>query len=210
MPTVIDKTEETLDTNSYFRVGMFPISLKIETKGWTDDEYFEFCQIHEDLIIETDKNSSLLINRLRGAEQSSRNAEICMRLASWAKKDDTGKTFLNTGFKLPSGANFASGVSWILKDKYNSLTKKQREKFPPIAPDFAIELRSSSDRLKPLQEKMEEYIENGVRLGWLIDPYQRQVHIYRKNGEIEILENPKIISGEDVLEGFELDLKEIL
>lgn len=125
------------------------------------------------------------------------------------KKNGKGKSLINTGFRLRKGLNVSTKCAWILKDRYFALTQKERESFPPICPDFVAELRSRTDCLKPLQEKMVEYIENGVRLGWLIDPYQKKVHIYRQNGEIKILENPKTVSGEDVLEGFELDLEEI-
>jgi Uma2 family endonuclease len=113
-------------------------------------------------------------------------------------------------FTLPNGAKRAPDAFWITKEKYFSLTEEEREeKFARIIPDFVIELRSKTDNLKTIKEKMEEYLENGVRLGWLIDPYEKQVYIYRQNGEVEILDNPKRVSGEDVLQGFELDLAEI-
>lgn len=160
--------------------------------------------------ITVDCNGNSIIWYPSSAETSSKNCEVNLQLRLWAKKDGIGKSFLNVGFKLPKSVNLSPKCSWILKERYNALTQKQREGFPPIAPDFVVELRSKSDRLKPIQEKMAEYIENDVRLGWLIDPYKKQVHIYRKNGEIEILENPKTVDGEDVLEGFELDLEEIL
>ena len=211
MTTVIDEVEEKIDRKTHFWAEMFPISLKINTKAWTDDEYYEFCRKHEDLNLETNKDGDLIIMPPTGGETGSRNAEITIQLGIWAKKNGTGKIFdSSTEFELPSGAKKSPDGAWILKERYNSLTKKQREKFPPICPDFVIELRSNSDRLKPLQEKMAEYIENGVRLGWLIDPYKKQVHVYRKNGEIEILDEPKTVSGEDVLENFVLDLEEIL
>lgn len=211
MSAVIDTVEEKIDSRTGFYDQMFPIALKINTKSWTDNEYFEFCQKHKDLRIETNKDGDLIIMPPTGAETGDRNAELTTQLRNWAKKDKKGKTFdSSTEFELPSGAKKSPDASWILKDRYNALTQKEREGFPPIAPDFVVELRSKSDRLKPIQDKMTEFIENGVRLGWLIDPYKKQVHIYRKNGEIEILENPKIVSGEDVLEGFELDLEEIL
>lgn len=211
MTTIIDRVEETNETGGFYWAEMFPISLKLNTKAWSDDEYFEFCRKHRDLRIETNKDGDLIIIPSTGGETGDRNSEINMQLRIWAKKDGTGKTFdSSTEFELPSGAKKSPDASWILKERYNSLTNEQREKFPPICPDFIIELRSKSDRVKPLQEKMQEFIENGVRLGWLIDPYQKQVHIYRKNGEIETLKNPKTVSGEDVLKDFELNLEEIL
>jgi Uma2 family endonuclease len=210
MSTVIDTIEEKIDVNTHFWAEMFPISLKINTKVWTDDEYFKFCQQNQDLRIETNKDGDLIIMPPTGAETSDRNSELNYQLRGWAKKDGRGKAFeSNVEFELPSGAKKSPDASWILKERYDALTQKEREGFPPICPDFVVELRSKSDRLKPIQDKMVEFIENGVRLGWLIDPYKKQVHIYRKNGEIEILENPKKVSGEDVLENFELDLEEI-
>jgi Uma2 family endonuclease len=211
MSVVIEKIEENIDFGTGFYDQLFPISLKINTKSWSNDEYFNFCQENKDLRIETNKYGDLIIMPPTGAETGDRNAELTTQLRNWAKKNQRGKSFdSSTEFELPSGAKKSPDASWILKDKYFALTQKERDGFPPICPDFIVELRSKSDRLKPIQDKMVEFIENGVRLGWLIDPYKKQVHIYRKNGEIEILENPKTVSGEDVLEGFELDLDEIL
>jgi Uma2 family endonuclease len=211
MSATINLIEETLTPSGLFWDEQFPICLKINTKAWTDDEYFDFCQQNQDLRIETTKDGDLIIMPPTGAETGDKNSELNMQLRIWTKQNGKGKCFdSNTEFKLPSGANKSPDASWVLKERYLALTQKQREGFPPICPDFVVELRSKSDRLKPIQDKMSEFIENGVRLGWLIDPYQKQVHIYRKNGEIEILENPKTVSGEDVLEGFELDLEEIL
>lgn len=211
MSAVISLIEETATPSGYFLDEAFPIQLKINTKAWTDEEYFDFCQQHKDLRIETNKDGDLIIMPPTGVETGDRNSELNMQLRLWAKKNKKGKTFdSSTEFTLPSGAKKSPDASWILKERYDALSQKEREGFSHIAPDFVAELRSKSDRLKPIQDKMAEYIENGVRLGWLIDPYKKRVHIYRQNGEIEILENPKIVSGEDVLEGFELDLEEIL
>ena len=211
MSTVIDTIEEKIDWWEGFYDQIFPISLKINTKEWTDDEYLNFCRKHQDLRIETNKDGDLIIMPPTGAETGDRNAELTTQLRNWAKKNGKGKTFdSSTEFELPNGAKKSPDAAWILKERYNTLTQKEREGFSPICPDFVVELRSKTDRLKPIQEKMVEFIENGVRLGWLIDPYKKQVHIYRQNGEIEILENPKTVSGEDVLEDFELDLEEIL
>lgn len=133
-----------------------------------------------------------------------------MQLRLWAKKDKRGKSYdSSTGFKLPNGATISPDASWVLSERLEIFTAKQREKFLPLCPDFVLELRSASDSLKTTQNKMAEYIENGARLGWLIDPKNKQVHIYRANDEIEILENPQTVSGENILEKFELDLTEI-
>jgi Uma2 family endonuclease len=211
MSTLTETIEKQPNVATLEESDFFPLSLKINTKSWTDDEYFAFCQKHQDLRLETNKQGDLIIMPPTGAETGDRNSELNYQLRGWAKKNGLGKTFdSNTEFKLPNGANRSPDATWILKERYYALTLEQRQQFPPICPDFVIELRSKSDRLKPIQDKMAEYVENGVRLGWLIDPYKKQVHIYRKNGEIEILENPKTVSGEDVLEDFVLDLEEIL
>ena len=112
-------------------------------------------------------------------------------------------------FKLPNGATVSPDASWVLNKRLEKFTAKQREKFLPLCPDFVLELRSASDSLKITQNKMAEYIENGARLGWLIDPKNKRVHVYRANGEVEMLENPDKVSGEDVLKDFDLDLTEI-
>jgi Uma2 family endonuclease len=210
MSTVIDLIEEKTEVNETFLDEKFPILLKINTKLWSDEEYYNFCQENKDLQIETNKEGDLIIMPPTGTETGNKNADLIISIGIWARKNKKGKVFdSNTEFTLPNGAKKSPDVSWILNERYDALTQKERDGFSPIAPDFVVELRSKTDRLIPIQEKMAEYIENGVRLGWLIDPYQKQVHIYRKNGEIEILENPKTVSGEDVLEEFELDLEEI-
>jgi Uma2 family endonuclease len=126
------------------------------------------------------------------------------------KKDGTGKAFdSNAEFRLPDGSARSPEASWVLLTHWNALTNQEQEAFPPLCPDFVLELRTFSDRLKQLQKKMQEYLANGARLGWLIDPYEKTVHIYRPNQEPEILNNPPTVSGETVLPGFVLDLSEI-
>ncbi len=196
MSTVIDLIEEKKEIGETFLEERFPILLKINTKLWSDEEYFKFCQENKDLQIETNKEGDLIIMPPTGTETGNKNADLIILISIWARKNKKGKVFdSNTEFTLPNGVKKSPDVSWILNERYNALTQKEREGFSPIAPDFVVELRSKSDRLKPIQEKMAEFIENGVRLGWLIDPYKKQVHIYRKNGEIEILENPKTVYG---------------
>ena len=144
-------------------------------------------------------------------ETSRKNIAIDAQLWNWAQKDKTGVCFESSAkFTLPKGAKRMPDAAWITKERYFALPQKEREeRFARIAPDFVIQFRSKSDRLRNLQKKMKEYAANGVRLGRLIDLYQKKVHVYRANGEIKILENPMRVSGEDVLYGFELDLTEI-
>lgn len=177
----------------------------------TDETFYEFCQRNKDFRFEMNSEGELEIMPPTTLETSRKNNEINFQLTIWAKKNKTGEVFESDGmFTLPNGAKRAPDAFWISKEKYFALSEKEREEgFAHIVPDFVIELRSKSDSLQKIKKKMREYIENGVRLGWLIDPYEKQVHIYRGNGEIEILENAEKVSGENVLPGFELDLTEI-
>jgi Uma2 family endonuclease len=146
-----------------------------------------------------------------GGETSNRNARLTQRLMNWADTNELGIAFdSNGGFKLPNGADRAPDASWIKIERWNALTSEQRQKFLPLCPDFVVELRSPTDSLKTTQEKMQEYIDNGARLGWLIDQKNQRVEIYRQGQDVEILQSPASLSGEDVLPGFVLDLKGIL
>ena len=184
-----------------------PIELTIDL---TDDQFFTLCQKNRDLKFERTASGILLIMSPTGGETSNRNIEISYQLQAWSRHNNLGKAFDSSGgFKLPNGADRSPDAAWIQKERWESLTAEQREKFVPLCPDFVVELRSASDSLKTLQDKMKEYQENGAKLGWLIDPKQKRVEIYRFGQEVEILENPRILSGEDVLPGFRLDFSVI-
>ena len=181
-----------------------PLQLTIDL---TDEQFFELCQNNRDLKFERTASGVLTIMSPTGGETSNRNMELSYQLQSWSRQNNLGKAFDSSGgFKLPNGADRSPDASWIKRDRWDTLTPKQREKFVPLCPDFVVELRSASDALKPLQNKMKEYQENGAKLGWLIDPKNKQVEIYRPNQEVEILENPPTLSGENILPGFILDL----
>ncbi len=181
-----------------------------EPNKMTPDEFWEFCSKNRKLRAELTKEGEVIIMPPTGFETSDRNAEIITQLRVWAKKDRNGKvTDSNGGFILPNGATYAPDASWTDKKRLKQFSAVELQKFLPLCPDFVIELRSASDSLKDLREKMEEYIENGARLGWLIDPKNKRVYVYRPNSEVEILKNPTTTSGEDVLKDFELDLTEI-
>lgn len=188
-----------------------PLTFDVTALKMTDETFYEFCQRNQEYRFEMNAAGELIVMPPSFLESSRKNNEINFQLTSWSKKDKTGVVFESDGmFTLPNGAKRAPDAFWITKDRYYALPEKEREeRFARIVPDFVIELRSKSDELQKLQNKMREYIENGVRLGWLIDPYAKKVHIYRAGGEIEILENPVKVSGEDVLQRFELDLTEI-
>lgn len=177
----------------------------------TDEQFFEFCQINRDLRIERNKLGEISIMAPTGSETGNRNFNIALQLGIWAEQNGTGICFdSSTGFKLSTGAERAPDASWIKLDRWNTLSSEQQQKFAPICPDFVVELRSSSDNLKPLQEKMVEYLqEPGIQLGWLIDRKHQKVYIYRPGLEVESLDNPATVSGEGVLPGFVLNMSKI-
>ncbi|MGQ0542918.1 MAG: Uma2 family endonuclease [Blastocatellia bacterium] len=176
----------------------------------TPDEFWEFCAKNRKLRAELTKDGDVIIMAPTGFESSEENAELVLQLAIWAKKDGTGKvTESNGAYVLPNGATKAPDAAWIRKERLEQFSAEERKKFLPVAPDFVVEIRSESDTLNDLQEKMEEWIENGVLLAWLIDTKTKQVHIYRPNNLAEVLDNPYKVSADDVLPGFELDVTEI-
>ena len=176
----------------------------------SDDDFFELCQVNRDARIEMDKNGDIEIMAPTGMDTGIKNYNLIIDFGIWARKDGRGQGFdSSTGFRLPNGAKRSPDLSWITLEKLNSIPAAKRKKFAPVCPDFVVELKSDSDTLKRLQAKMEEYIENGASLGWLIDPEKRKVHIYRPNAAVEILNNPTKISGEPLLKGFTLNIQEI-
>ncbi len=176
----------------------------------TDDQFFEFCQINRDLRIERTATGELLIMPPTGSETGGRNFNLNGQLFVWTEQDGTGTGFdSSTGFTLPNGAKRSPDAAWVNLERWNALTPKLQEAFAPIAPDFVVELRSKSDALTDLQAKMQEYIDNGVRLGWLIDRKQRRVYIYRPGVAVEQLDNPETVSGDPELPGFVLKLGQI-
>lgn len=176
----------------------------------TDDELFEFCQLNPDWRIERTAGGELIIMPPGGGETGIQNSQLNRLLGNWAEADGTGVVFdSSTGFTLPNGAKRSPDAAWLLRSRWEALTLEERRKFPPLCPDFVIELRSPTDTLAPLQDKMAEYITNGARLGWLIDPQERKVHVYRPDAQAVCLENPQQLSGDPVLPGFVLDLAKI-
>ncbi|MGH1396760.1 MAG: Uma2 family endonuclease [Trichormus sp.] len=176
----------------------------------TDEQFFNLCQVNRDLKFERTATGELIIMPPTGGETGNKNARITQQVMNWTDADGTGIAFdSSTCFKLPNGADRSPDAAWIKLERWNTLTDEQKEKFPPICPDFVIELFSPSDSLKVAQEKMREYIDNGVRLGLLINRKSRQVEIYRQGKEVELLESPNTVSGEDILNGFVLNLGRI-
>ncbi|MFP4299792.1 MAG: Uma2 family endonuclease [Spirulinaceae cyanobacterium] len=169
---------------------------------------FEMLAIaNRELSLERNHQGELIVNPPTSWETGERNSKIIQQLANWNDRNRTGKTFdSSTGFTLPNGAIRSPDASWISLQRWSRLTPQQKSTFPQICPDFVVELRSPSDTLSPLQAKMAEYRDNGTRLGWLIDPQNRQVSVYQPETEVMVLDNPNSLSGEAVLLSFVLDL----
>ena len=179
-----------------------------ETAPITDEQFYQLCAANRELKLERTAKGDLIIMPPTGGGTGKRNSDINLDLGLWNRQTQLGIVFdSSTCFKLPNGGERSPDAAWISLAKWEALTLEQQEKFPPICPDFIIELRSPSDSLKPLQDKMQEYMDNGCRLGWLINRQNRQVEIYRQGQEKQTLENPSTLSGEDILPGFILNLQ---
>ncbi len=176
----------------------------------TDEQFFQLCQENENIRLERTAKGELIIMSPAGGETSNSNAGLTAQIWIWNEQNKLGKVFDSSGgFKLPNGANRAPDAAWVILERWNALTPEQKKKFPPICPDFVVELMSPSDSLKETQDKMKEYRDNGARLGWLINRKSRQVEIYRQGAEVEVRSSPATLSGEDVLPGFVLNLESI-
>jgi Uma2 family endonuclease len=176
----------------------------------SDDQFYTLCRNNPDLKFERNAHGELIIMPPTGGETGRRNSSLITDMNIWNRQTRLGQVFdSSTCFKLPNGADRSPDVSWIRQDRWDGLTPEQKEKFPPICPDFVIELMSPSDTLKTVQAKMQEYLENGTNLGWLINRKDRQVEIYRSERSVEILQAPSSLSGEMILPGFTLDLESI-
>jgi Uma2 family endonuclease len=176
----------------------------------TQDQFFDFCQLNADKRFERTAEGELIIMPPSGGDAGFQDNEVCFQLTNWAKATGKGKvTGSSGGFILPSGANRAPDAAWLSPEQMAALTPEQRKKFLPVCPFFVIEVRSPSDVLKKQQEKMEEYIANDCRLGWLIDPERQQVHIYRPGHPVQVLDSPPTLAGDPELPGFVLDLEPV-
>ena len=177
-------------------------------KPMSDDEFFNFCQRHSELRIEMDEYGEINIMSPTGSETGRINFNLIADFAIWSRSDGTGEGFdSSTGFILPNGAKRSPDLSWIKLDRWLAVSPEQRKKFAPICPDFVVEIRSESNTLKAVQDKMAEYIENGAKLGWLIDVISQKVYVYQPDVWVQILEKPNEISGEPLLKGFVLSMK---
>ena len=187
-----------------------PLTLDFRAIEMTDDQLVQFCADNRELRIELTAKKELIIMPPTNMATGWQNVRLSTLICIWTEQDGTGLCFdSSTGFTLPNGAMRSADAAWIARERWESLDEADRHRFSHIVPDFVVELRSPTDRLATLQAKMAEYIENGVRLGWLIDPQQRRVYIYRPGQPAETLENPETVSGESVLPGFTLNLRDI-
>ncbi|MBN4006092.1 Uma2 family endonuclease [Nostoc sp. LPT] len=187
-----------------------PSTLKLKI-DLSDEQFFQMCQKNSNYRFERTASGEILIMPPTGSDTGRRNVKITTQLDIWNSKSSLGEVFdSSTGFTLPNGAERSPDASWVKIERWNALTPEQQEKFAPICPDFVVELRSRTDSLKELQDKMQEYIENGTQLGWLIDRKNKRVEIYRPGKDVEVLDNPTSLSGENVLPGFVLDLQQIM
>ena len=185
-------------------------TLNLDSIPLTDEQYFQLCINNRNLRFERNANGDLIIMPPTGGETGNRNAGLTAQLWLWNEQQQLGVVFdSSTGFKLPNGEDRSPDVAWVRMERWNSLTSEQQQRFVPLCPDFVIELRSRSDNLQSLQEKMQEYVDNGTRLGWLINRQDKQVEVYRTGQEVEVLESPSTLLGEDVLPGFVLQLQSI-
>jgi Uma2 family endonuclease len=193
------------------QVEIHPVVLKLKPAiNLTDDQLFELCQLNRDWRIEYTAQGELIVMPPTGGETGSQNAEITFQVQLWTRGNQTGVAFdSSTGFKLPNGASRSPDAAWVRRSRLAGLTREQKQKFLPLCPDFAIELRSPTDHLQAVLDKMQEYLDNGAQLGWLLDPLTRRVHVYRPQGPPEILEAPNTVSADPLLPGFALDLRKI-
>ena len=173
------------------------------------ETFFHLAQLNKDLRMELNAEGDLIVMPPTGGNTSIRNARLTRRLGQWAEDEGRGEVLESSGgFRLPNGAIRSPDVSWVSKERLAELTQAQMDKFLPLCPEFVLELRSPTDRLEVVREKMQEYMENGAELGWLLDPQERRVYIYTSEG-VEELEHPQEVVGKGVLEGFVLELEEI-
>jgi Uma2 family endonuclease len=184
--------------------------LDLDNINLTDEQFFQLCQNNPDVRFERTASGELIIMPPTGSITGNRNSDLNYQLTGWNRKNKLGKTFdSSSGFKLPNGAERSPDASWVKIERWDALSEEEQERFAPLCPDFVVELMSPSDTLEKTRNKMLEYMENGASLGWLINRKQKQIEIYRLNKEVEILESPQTVSGEDVLPRFVLDLEEI-
>ncbi|NJO96349.1 MAG: Uma2 family endonuclease [Pleurocapsa sp. CRU_1_2] len=186
------------------------INIKALANSITDEQFEQLCAQNRDTKFELTSQGELIVMSPTGSESGRQNGDLFGQIWYWNRQTKLGIVFdSSTGFTLPNDAKRSPDVSWIKKSRWDELTTKQKRKFAPLAPDFVIELLSPNDRLSDVQSKMTEYQACGVKLGWLIDPDEKRVEIYRVGKQTEVLLEPKNLSGEDLMPNLTVDLLEI-
>ena len=186
------------------------LTLVLPNGGFSDDQFFEFCQMNDNLRIERTSQGEIIIMSLTGGKTGIRNAELIIDFGIWNRQKKGGVIFdSSTGFKLPNGATYSPDVAWVKNERWEALTEKQKEKHAPICPDFVVELLSNSQDVASLKMKMEEYMENGCSLGWLVDPYGRTTHVFRPKLPVDEVPFDQELFGGKVLEAFKIKLSDI-
>jgi Uma2 family endonuclease len=207
-PRTLDRRREEMFAS--METGPLILRLTPAWKAISEHEFFMLCQSNAELVIERTAEGDLSLMPLSGGEASRRSFIVTGSLAQWAEADGTGVGFgALTGFRLPNGAVRAPDAAWLRRPRWAALTPQEREEFPPLCPDFVVELRSEPETMELLQEKMAEYIANGAQLGWLIDPEQRKVYVYRPSAPIVCHDDPQQVSGDPVLPGFVLEMRAV-
>ncbi len=205
MVLTAEKKEEKVEQDvGYLR-------LLLPNGGFTDDQFFEFCQINDNLRIERNAKGQIIIMSLTGGNTGIRNVELSTEFVIWNRKKKQGRVFdSSTGFKLPNGATYSPDVAWVANERWESLTERQHEKHVPLCPDFVIELVSGSQSAESLKSKMEEYMENGCQLGWLIDPYKKTTYVFRPKLQSETVPFDELLYGGQILKGFKIKISNII
>lgn len=187
-----------------------PFKLNVRSAKLTEEQFARLCQENRELRLELTAQQELVIIPPTGSETGQRNSTLTYYVGAWTRSDGTGLAFdSSTGFTLPNGAIRSPDASWVRQERWNTLTQEQRKGFAPLCPDFVVELRSLTDALAVLQEKMQEYIDNEARLGWLIDPIDRRVYVYHSGQPVAVLDNSVTLSGDPVLPGFVFPVGEL-
>jgi Uma2 family endonuclease len=186
------------------------LKLSVQRTRLTKKQFARLCQENRDLRFELTAQQELVIMPPAGSETGWRNGILTSYLVTWARSDRTGLAFdSSAGFTLPNSAIRSPDAAWVRGERWTALSQDQRKEFAPLCPDFVVELRSPTDRLSDLQYKMQEYSDNGARLGWLIDPIDKRVYVYRPGQPVELLDNPATLSGDPVLLGFVLSVHDL-
>ena len=187
-----------------------PDVARLMQQSVTPEQYEQLVYKHRDLWLELTSSGELIIMPPTGLQSSRRNSNLTGQLEAWARTDESGVLFGSCGiFALPNGARRIPDAAWVKREKWDRLTEDQQERFGPLCPDFVVEVRSRTDDLTRLRNKMLEYMQNGASLGWLIDPYERRIYVYQPNQEALILENPETVSADPLLPGFTLIMTDV-